>query len=193
MSTDKYGLQDRVQVAKGRAQFKKVWAFRKREYSQTYPEISGFEDDSFDDHACVFFTENAEGEVISTARLVFDGPNGLPEELLISDLIASQRERGVRFAELGRFIISTEARGILTEYYKSFYQAAMANSVASIVMVMKQKDVRLHVKKMGVRLLASNLGVTFGSRHEYACVEWEMAKTKSQFFTWCGLDDGVLS
>jgi hypothetical protein len=193
------GEQNRglIQLVKNSTQLQKIWHFRAREYQRLYPAIAEFEHDPFDDYADIFFTEDGDGEITSTARLAWESKYGLPDESLINDFIASHRKRGLKLLELGRFIIADDARGALKGYYRHFYQSARKRGIDSIVMVMRENHIKFHQRLMGATVLCADLQENFGSNFKYACVEWKIAETKTRFFDWCGLgatlnDDDVL-
>lgn len=162
-----------------------VRELRAAEYKAVYPSIDVHADD-FDDAAIVFYTRDGQGQVNSTARLVIDGPLGLPEDRFFPPEVAEYRREGKRLEELGRFIIRDGNRSLLKTYYQTFYLVSEALKVDVVLMAMKPKDVALHQRVMGARLLSPNIGVSYGGPYSLACVAWEIAQTKPRFFDWVG-------
>jgi len=89
-----------------------IWRLREKVYREHYPDVSVVEDDPYDRYSCVIYTQNPDGRVTSTVRIAFDGALGIPEAELVPDLVARYRRAGIRFAELGRFVIDSDARGV---------------------------------------------------------------------------------
>lgn len=184
---DNSNVPETLKVAKTRIEFNKIWAFRKKEYGRVLPNITGFNNDKHDDYASVLFTENSDGDLTSTGRIVFDNPLGLPEENLVSNLIKGHRQAGLRLAEYGRVIIRDTGKDLLKEYFKAAYLIAINNNIDSIIVVSKQKDVPFYTKMIGAVLLSDDVGETFGGKDPYACVDWKISNTKPRFFSWCNL------
>ncbi len=184
---DLTNISPELQVAETRHEFEKIWAFRRRIYSILFPNITGFENDLYDRSAAVLFTEDATGNITSTGRLAFDGPQGLPEESLVHFLIKEHRNRGLKLAEYGRLIIEDDPRkGLIKNYYKSVYTIAVDNGVDSIIVVSKRKDLGFYQNMIGATVLG-DVNETFGGKQRYVCLEWKIYETKTRFLKWSGV------
>lgn len=167
-------------------QLSRVWNYRKNEYNKLYKEIDGFKDDPYDKNASIIYTEDARNNITSTGRLTFDGNSGLPEDSVFPASVNDYREQGLKLVELGRFIISNSNLTLLKAYYEAFYKISTRNNIHAILMIMRQKDVAFHKHLMGAKILSNDVGISFGSDHSFACVAWEIEKTKPKFFKWIG-------
>jgi hypothetical protein len=185
---DLTNISPELKIAKTRHEFEKIWAFRRRVYSMLFPNITDFENDPYDRFSATLFTEDDAGNITSTGRLAFDGPQGLPEECLVHFLIKEHRQRGLKLAEFGRLIIEDNQHKLLiNKYYKSVYAIAVNNGIDSIIIVTKKKDLGFYQNRVGAKLLSSDVNETFGGTGKYGCVDWEVSKTKSRFLKWCGV------
>ena len=101
-------------------QLKRVNQFRKQWYPKLYPNIA-LDNDSFDDYARILFSEDNQGHVNSTARLVIDSKVGLPEDDLFPPEIEQYRQEGKKMMGIGRFIIEKGDLQLLKSYYLAFY------------------------------------------------------------------------
>lgn len=166
-----------------------VMNFRLQEYARRYPAVPQEFIDPFDSNALVFYSQGACGEIVSTARLVFDSHWGLPDEKVLGKLIEPRRSRGERMMELGRFIIVQDNPALLKAYYRLFYVVTKLLNFDSIVMVLRQKELNFHLKRVGAGLLEFDTGLNFGSKHQFAAIVWSLENTKPRFKLWMGVDD----
>lgn len=164
----------------------RVWNFRKHEYKTFFKDIDVFENDPYDNDALIFYTEDLQNNITSTGRLTFDGFTGLPQDPVFPAEVDEYRHRRLRLVELGRFIILEKNLTLLKAYYEAFYTISIAHNIHTIMMAMRQKDISFHKHMMGAKVLSNDMGITFGSKHTFACVAWEIEKTKPKFFKWLG-------
>lgn len=174
-----------LQIVSNPKELKEVRQLREIEYKKIYPAINVY-NDKYDQSAIIMYTRNQQKQVTSTARLVRDGIQGLPEDLYFPPQVAEYRHQGLSLMELGRFIIHNGNRQLLKTYYQDFYNTAINLDVDIILMAMKPKDVALHQRIMGAQLLATNMGVTYGGHYNLSCVAWEIQNTHARFFDWTG-------
>ena len=175
-----------LKQVKSHEELSRVWNFRKHEYKTFFKDIDVFEDDPYDNDALIIYTEDSQKNITSTGRLTFDGFTGLPQDPVFPDEVDEYRLRSLRLVELGRFIILDNNLALLKAYYEAFYTISIAYNVHTIMMAMRQKDISFHEHMMGAKVLSGNMGITFGSEHTFACVAWELKKTKPKFFKWLG-------
>lgn len=166
-----------------------IWALRRTTYNRIYPEVSVFEGDPYDRHSCVLYTHCGSGSVDSTARIAMDGPASIPEQVLIPDVVSQLRDNGKTFAELGRFVIEDSARGVLKNYFRTFYACALSANIDVYVMFVRQRWISFYQKFMDAQIVASLDEVTFGSNSSYVCMTWEIERTTSRFIRWSGCQD----
>ena len=152
---------------------------RKRQYQEIYPDMD-LENDQLDQCAITLFTRNAAGEINSTARLSMDGPLGLPED----EHLKNYRKSGKRLMEWGRFIIVDGSTVLLKRYYEAIFALASCLGVDAVVMAMKPKDISLHQRLLGIKIIKQDMGVSYGGPYSLACVVWELNLTDASFFTW---------
>lgn len=161
-----------------------VWAARQGVYNKIYPGVTTFENDPHDSSACVIYTRTITGEISSTARIAFDGPLGIPEQNLVPDLIEQFRGNGVQFAELGRFVIDDAARGVLSNYFRTFYHFGTQFGVDIYIMFVRHKWINFYARLMKAEVI-ENIEESFGSDSAYAVMTWRLKDTTPRFFTWC--------
>ena len=175
-----------IKLANSPQELSRVWDFRKHQYKTFFKDIDTFEDDPYDEDALIFYTEDSQNNIVSTGRLTFDGFTGLPQDPVFPAEVDEYRQQSLRLVELGRFIILEKNLALLKAYYEAFYTISVAYNVHTIMMAMRQKDISFHQHMMGAKVLSDNIGVTFGSKHTFACVAWELKNTKPRFFKWLG-------
>jgi len=170
-----------LQIVSDRDTLSRVRELRKRKLRPVYPKMN-FDTDPLDDQALVLYSINSDGEINSTARLSVDGKVPLPEESFLSEY----RKQNKRLCEWGRFAIDRGDRALLKTYYRTIYLLASRMECDAIVMAMKPKDIDMHERLIGVRVIESDMNITYGGEHSLACVLWELNNTKSRFFNWAG-------
>ncbi len=155
-----------------------IWELRKVEYGKHYPGVSCFQDDVYDQEACVLYSENGEGEVISTGRVVFDGDVGLPCDELIKPAVDALRESGKVIAEPSKFAISREAQGALPNYLLTYYELGIANSIDSLVFICRRKSNRFYQHAVGAKVLVHDIGYRYGTNEPFSFLEWDVKQSK---------------
>lgn len=170
----------------------RIDAFREQVFNPLYPELDKPEWDRHDSHAIHLYTENNEGMITSTVRMVFDSEAGLPADDYAHEAVNQLRAQGLKLLEISRFAISEEARqgGILNSYYRAFYDLSVENQVDSAVIVINQKNVNFHQNRIGARVLMT-IDHIAGSPFQFACLEWRMSQTKTKFLHWIGISEAA--
>lgn len=164
-----------------------VWAARQDVYNKIYPGVTTFKNDPHDSSACVIYTLTEMGKISSTARIAFDGPLGIPEQNLVPNLIEQFRGNGVQFAELGRFVIDDAARGVLSNYFRTFYYFGTRLGVDTYIMFVRHKWINFYDRLMNAEVI-ENIEENFGSDSAYAVMTWRLKDTTPRFFSWCGAE-----
>lgn len=159
---------------------------RQRVYSRKFPEVSNVRNDPYDAQSCVIYSRSPEGRVCATARIAFDGALGIPEAALIQRLVYGYRRDGIRFAELGRFVIDDEGRGMLNAFYRAYFELGATWGLQLYLMFVPDNKVSLYQRIMDARVATSFCDLTFGGSHPYVCMEWWLDRTKPRFFSWSG-------
>ena len=158
-----------------------IKCFRKTHYRDIYPDMD-LDNDVLDESALTLYTRNEKGNVNSTARLTVDGGSvDLPQEQFLGEY----RKAGLNLMELGRFIIQDGNLELLKSYYRAFHRVASNLQCDAIVMSMKHKDVRLHQRLIGLRVIAENTE-TYGGPYSLDVVIWDIKATDPKFFEWIG-------
>lgn len=174
-----------IKVVSSHLELHEVRELRAAKYRQIYPSIDVHQD-LYDEQAIILYGQDNFGRTNSTARLVKDGPLGLPEDQFFPPEIDEYRRNGKSLLELGRFIIDEGDVQLLKDYYRAFYNTAKSLHADMIIMAMKPKDVRLHQRLIGAELLEADMGVSYGGAVSLSCVSWDIANTKDRFFQWIG-------
>ena len=183
-------LPEGLKIANSSEQVKQIEDFREDLFGSLYPEMKNFHDDLHDSFSLILFTENNQGDVMSTARIIFDNPVGLPADDHANESINERRKSGLKLAEISRFAISDEAKdeGLLPIYYQAFYTICVENKIDSMIIIINSKSVKFHQKRIGARLLINDIGYNYGCAElKFSCMDWVVSKTKPQFLKWVGL------
>jgi hypothetical protein len=168
-----------IQLAVTANERKEVIELRKRQYASVYPSMD-LDNDVLDEQALTLYTRNASGVVDSTARLSFEGKYPLPEH----EFLHEYHDQGKRLMEWGRFAIVRHERRVLKAYYRAVYNLANSLGVHAVIMAMKPRNISLHQALLGIRILESDTGETYGGQCSLACVSWELQSTRPEFFRW---------
>lgn len=172
-----------LRLAESEAEVSKACQLRQQEYSKLYPAVQVSADDPFHQHAYVVYSCDDAGEVKSTASFILDSDLGLPEDRLFPPEVAQYRQSRKRLMEIGRFVIRDE-QSLVKQYYRAAYEVAVRKGIDIILIVIRQQHIPLHRKLIGARLLAEDVGESFGSAYKFCCLGWEIANTKPAFFKW---------
>ena len=181
-------LGQQVQQLDGLLMMESVNQLRRDTYSKLYPEVDIPEIDPFDDSACVIYTCNKQQRALSTARVSFDGALGIPERHLVPEIVEQYQKQGVRFAELGRFVIDEQARGMLKQYFRCFYYIARQLGIEVYLMFVQHKWIPFYRRLMRAQIVADLPNVTFGSDAQYSCMAWQISDTTEKFMRWSGAE-----
>ena len=175
-----------LKIAQKAEDIKRIENFRMSIFEKDYPAIGNFNEDIHDHHSLILFTENTKGKITSTARIIFDSKEGFPADNYVKNTLDQYRNMGKSLVEVGRFAISDEARsaGLLPIYYRAFYELAIENNIESIIIVINNKSVKFHSKRIGASILLDHIDNIAGSHFQFACMEWKIKDTKKQFLDW---------
>lgn len=168
-----------IQIVADPKTHEQIIALRKRELRPVYPEMD-FDNDVLDEQAVILYTRDYLGNPDTTVRLSIEGRYPLPEGAYLD----TYREKGLRLMELGRFVKTDGSRELLRAYYRTFYTLASCLGYDVIVMAMQQGHISFHKRLMGLNVIAQTTGVTYGGKHDLACVGWEIKQTQPAFFEW---------
>lgn len=179
-----------LNIARTDEKIEKVEKFRESIFAKDYPGLGDFHNDVHDPFSIIMYTDNKKGEITSTARLIFDSPVGFPTDEYAKDTLDQYRQQGKKMVEVGRMAISEEVgkEGLISTYYKAFYELSAENNIDSVIVVVNQNHVKFYKNRLGAITLADNLKNIAGSTFNYACMEWLLDKTSNKFFKWAGLD-----
>ena len=161
----------------------RVTDFRKEGYKDCLPSIKVAKNDPFNEHAYVIYSADSQDKVSSTASFILDSEKGLPEEKLFPPIVNEYRKSGKKLMEIGRFVIE-EKNSLLQHYYKAVYEISNREKVDIVLMIIRQKNIPFHQRMIGVDVLSEDVNENFGSEHCFACVAWDIAKTKKRFSRW---------
>jgi hypothetical protein len=179
-----------IRIAKTKKDKKRIYHFGKKEYKKYYPAIkNSFQENKYASVSCRLYSENNTGNIISTARVLFDSPYGMPNDYITKDHINKRRNASKRLMEVGEFIIADQTQGIalLKDYYRAFYEVAVENAIDYMIIIVKTKDVSFHQRMIGTKTLVENTGESYGSQYDFSCLEWPIKTTKHKFIQWAGI------
>jgi len=159
---------------------------RQRVYSRKFPDVNTVRNDPYDAQSCVIFSRSPEGRVCATARIAFDGALGVPEAGLVDRLVDGYRRDGIQFAELGRFMIDDEGRGLLNAFYRAYFELGASWGIQLYLMFVPDNKVTLYKRLMDAQVATTFPDLTFGGNHPYVCMEWWLDRTRPRFFSWSG-------
>ncbi len=181
-------LPEQLQIARTQSDLLRIENFREALFRPLYPELDDSHNDQYDKHSLILFTENGQGEIISTARMIFDSEDGFPSDDYAKEYIDQRRKAGLNLLEVSRFAISDEARklGLLPVYYRAFYELSLENDIDSMIIAINSKGVGFHKSRVGAELLIDSINNIAGSNFQFSCMEWKLAETKDKFLKWVG-------
>ena len=145
-----------VNVLTSWKRIKEVEQLRRTQFNK-YPQ-GGDAMDQFDQVASILIGKNKKGEITSTGRIVFDSPMGLPADKLVKTAVDKLRNEGLVIAELSKFAISPEARGVLRSYLWAYYEIGIKMGIDSYISINPSKDVNVYKKIYAARVLIPDIG-----------------------------------
>lgn len=163
-------VPSQLKIAESIGDFEAISKVRAQQYG-IYPSVTHNQDDTYDKNACVLYSQNSQGEVTSTGRIVFDSPLGLPADQLIKAEIDKLRQQGLVVAESSKFAITREARGILPAYFYTYYEIAAAYGIDSLIFIIRNKNVGLYQKTAGAQVLVDDIGYQYGTHYRFSLLE----------------------
>jgi hypothetical protein len=160
-------------------------------YKDIYPHFEVPLNDPQNRQAYILYTRDSTGKAVSSIRLTFDSPLGMPSEGFYPPEIDTLRELNYKLMEFGRMINLPGDLDLLKLYHRVVYQIAGAANIDLIIMTLKQKDVAFYRNLMGAHLLLADMQIPHGGKHKVACVAWDIKQTKARFFKWVGLNHSI--
>lgn len=180
-------LEDKIyplKVCQSTTTLNEIKALRLDRYRERYPSIKNPDHDAFDDHSIVIYGENEKSKVISSCRLVFDSPLGLPEDPLFSKSADCLRRQRKSIVEASRFVNRSHSTKGFKEYYRAFYQIGMAFNLDVILFVMEEKNFAFHHRMLNAELLPERDETGFGCNLTFVSVAWHLDQTPKKFYQW---------
>ncbi len=167
-----------LEISTSKNELQKIWQLRTAEYNKHYSEFSCNDDDSYDTDALVLYSKNQQGQLISTGRIVFDSPQGLPADSIIKAEVSKLRKQGLHIAELSKLAISEEASGILHEYIQAFYKVAIQQNIDSLIFICKDSSAVVYRRLVGAKMLVKNIQYSYGTDFAFSLLEWRIKESK---------------
>ena len=173
-----------IKVANSEQELDRIWDARDEMFSTKYPVISSRDTDQYDLNACVLFSQNDQGVVTSTARIVLDSELGLPfmEHVPRNKLGSHLRSR--HFAEPSKLAISPSAKGLLPLYMRSFYEIATGLNIESLIFICEAKKVGFYEKVVDGVVLIEDIGFGYGTNRCFSLLEWRLADSREKLSIW---------
>ena len=171
-------ISENLEISISISDMRNIWKLRTTEYNKHYSEFSCNDDDNFDQDALLLFSKNKSGKMISTGRIIFDSPYGLPAEIIIKNEIDKLREQGFIVAELSKLAISEEASGLLSDYIETFYKVALQQNVDRLIFICKEKSAVIYRRLVGAKVLVSNVNYSYGTNDVFSLLEWRIKESK---------------
>ena len=168
------------------ANIKEVSKLWEESYQKVYPSYSIDINDPFNQQSHIICTKNSSNQIVSTARIIIDSPLGFPDDDIYPPEINLLREEGKKLVEVGR-CINTDKDLIPKPYFKGIYLLSKALKADAIIMTMKDRNVSLYQKLIGVKCLSPEMKTHNGGKYKMACMYWGLDKTKDRFFKWVGI------
>ncbi len=167
-----------LKISTSKNELQKIWQLRTAEYNKHYSEFSCNDDDNYDADALVLYSKNQQGRLISTGRIVFDSPHGLPADSIIKAEVSKLRKQGLKIAELSKLAISEGARGILHEYIQTFYKVAVQQNIDSLIFICKDSSAVVYRRLVGAKMLVKNIQYSYGTDFAFSLLEWKIKESK---------------
>ncbi|WP_020395612.1 class I SAM-dependent methyltransferase [Thiolinea disciformis] len=188
-------LPSLLKVADSPHDLKRVKAFREKIFRPLYPHLTNADHDQHDYAAVHLFTEDIQGNIVSSARLVFDSEYDLPADTYAKTWLDNQRQLGAKLMEVSRFAIDDDDRQIslLRIYHRAFYEIARANHIEKIMIVINKKSLKFYANRVGAKMVLNSINAIAGSEFEFSCMEWNTKLTKSSFIQWIKGEEKLLA
>lgn len=165
-----------LRVATTEEEFREIWKLRQAEFARAYPGLTEFSDDVHDGYACVLYSQNEKGQIVSTGRIAFDGPLGLPADKIIKSEIDRLRNSGLKVAELSKFAISRAGWGVLPYYFYTYYEIAAAYKIDSVIFISRDRYVGVYQKTAGAKILLNDIGYNYGTNFKFSLLECRLSE-----------------
>lgn len=177
-----------IKLADSSESHERVLAFIKARYQSYFPAIALDSAQHYVANSFVFYSEDSQGHITSTASLMVDSASGFSEEHLFKQDIEHYRQQGLKSLQIGRFIIEShqnnDETATLKDYFKLFYLFSVQMNFDVVVGLIKQKDIALHQKRLGAKILCPNSQINYGGEHLFAVASWQLNTLKARFFDW---------
>ena len=175
---------DCLKMATSTSEIDKIWRLRESEYRKHYENFSEASNDPYDENAYIFYSQNQQEIVTSTGRIILDGKLGLPSDELLKSQVDELRNKRRAIAELSKFTIAREARGLLPYYVKTFYELAVGLDIESLIFICKSQSARVYQGYVGANILLKDINYSYGTQEVFSLLEWKISNSAHYFYKW---------
>lgn len=173
-----------LKLASSAKEVNQVVNFIAAQYQKSFPEIQPHQSSDYITNSFNFYTEDEQGNIDGTISLMLDTEQGFPDEHAYAAAIAPYREAEKILLQAGRFVVSPgkdlEKRAMTL--LQTLYLVPKLLGAAAVIGMVRPKDLSLHQKRFGAKLLMADIGKTYGSDHQFALVAWEPDALTDNYF-----------
>lgn len=173
-----------IRIYNPSSRLQKIKTLREKQFKK-YPE-GGASVDEFDLDAFILTGSNSKGELTSTGRIVFDSTLGLPADTYAKAEIDKLRQKNLVIAELSKFAITSEAKGMLRSYLKAYYKIGVSLGIDSYISINPSKDVNVYKKIYAARVIIEDIGYSYGTNHTFTLMEYKIRDVRKSLSNWLG-------
>jgi len=167
-----------IRIARDGQTRSRIWDFRDEHFA-AYPQASTRNNDHWDENAIVLYSENAQRNIIATARVVFDGPNGLPADAILPTRTRANLRRTGPIAEISKLAIAPGHQDLLRQYIRQFHHIARRRRIQTLLFICLAESVPVYRRLVGAKTIEPDIGHDYGCGEAFSLLTWDIHATET--------------
>lgn len=167
-----------ILLAQNSADVSEILKLRQQTYPYLLPEVTSSSLEPIDYHSLLFFSEDTDGNIESTCRLVI-GDIDFAENYVYQPYLKDLKQRGDNFAEWGRCIVCKHSVVRALDYTTVLKAVALDLQIDHICIFNRACDVQRVLDKVKTAQILCETDITLGGSHQFTAILWSLAAEKA--------------
>lgn len=169
-----------IAIAKSDEDLNRILVFREATYSECLPDVNYKTLEQVDFHSILFYSEDGEGNIESSCRLVLDSDVGFAEDYVYQEHIQGYRDQGMLIAEWGRCIVSPRSKVRAVDYAYLVESLAQELGIQHVVIFNRKCDVSRMLETLSNTEVMVETDITLGGSHTFTAMLWSFPQNNRE-------------
>lgn len=178
-------VPEHLKIANTEDELKQICTLRHQCFG-IYPAVKHSGQDIHDSNAFVLYSDDSDGRLTSTCRLVFDGPSGLPADQILKSEVDKLRQQGLKVAESSKLASVKEDIKTIARYFFTYYEIAVRHSIDSVIFIAWDKYIAAYKRYVDANILVRDIGYSYGTDSTFSLMECRISDAAPTIIKKCG-------